>query len=95
MRNTYLDPSQTWLEFTFTPTFAGATLAKFDGSANTIIKKIEVYSSAGSNLLESIDNVSVARALNNTEARSDDSLPHSTPSYFKHVPTLSAISTTS
>lgn len=61
MRNTYLDPSQTWLEFQLTPTFVtgGATnVAALDGSAHSLIRKVEVYSSAGSNLLESIDNVS-------------------------------------
>lgn len=62
MRNTYLDPSQTWLEFQLTPVFTtggGVNCANLDGSAASIIRKIEVYSSAGSNLLESIDNYSV------------------------------------
>jgi hypothetical protein len=56
-RNSYLDPSQTWLEFTFTVTATGTP--QLDGSANSLIKKIEVYSSAGSNLLESIDQYGV------------------------------------
>jgi hypothetical protein len=64
-RNTYLDPSQTWLEFSVsidaTGTAASGTIlaAQLDGSAHSLIRKIEVYSSAGSNLLESIDNYAV------------------------------------
>lgn len=59
-----MDPSQTWLEFQFTPVFTTTTnsspqVAALDGSANSLIKKIEIYSSAGSNLLESIDNYGV------------------------------------
>lgn len=68
-------------------------MAKLDGSANTIIKKIEVYSSAGSNLLESIDNVSAARPFH-IDVRSGDSLPHSIPSSSKRAPTSSATWTT-
>lgn len=42
-----------------TPTLTPATVAQLDGSAHSLIRKIEVYSSAGSNLLESIDNYNV------------------------------------
>lgn len=59
MRNTYMDPSQTWLEFVVTPDLTTATIAQLDGSAHSLIRKIEVFSSAGSNLLESIDNYGV------------------------------------
>jgi hypothetical protein len=58
-RNTYLDPSQTWLEFTANFTITGEAFAQLDGSAHSMIRKIEVFSSAGSNLLESIDNYGV------------------------------------
>lgn len=62
MRNTYLDPTQVWLEFSIAIVCAGTVSsgtiynAQLDGSAHSLIKKLEVYSSAGSNLLESIDN---------------------------------------
>ncbi|MES2464513.1 MAG: hypothetical protein V4671_28460, partial [Armatimonadota bacterium] len=58
MRNTYLDPSGTYLRFGLKNTNA-THAAALDHSGSAVIRKLEIYSSAGSNLLESIDNYHV------------------------------------
>lgn len=52
LRSTHLDPAQTYLMFTATPTLTAGTSATWQAKPWSFIKQIQLYSSAGSNLLE-------------------------------------------
>lgn len=71
IRSQWLDPAQTFLQFTVTPTMVGTGTLKWSARGYDFIRSIQVYSSAGSNLLESCDQYnalwSALRTLNSTE----------------------------
>ncbi len=73
MRNTYLDPSGTFLRFKLSNATVAALDIEPDNSAVCVIRKLELYSAAGSNLLESVDNYNVlSQAMSSVQANPSD-----------------------
>lgn len=62
-RATWLDPTQTYLKFSVTPALTGGTTPQWSAFPMDFIRTMSLYSSAGSNLIESLDHYSSYHTL--------------------------------
>jgi hypothetical protein len=63
VRSQWLDPSQTYLQFTATATLAGGTAPTWSALPWDFIRTVSLYSSAGSKQIESVDQFSALHTL--------------------------------
>eukprot|EP00953_Heterococcus_sp_UTEX-ZZ885_P002077 1623-Heterococcus_DN1.PRE.1 len=63
VRSQWLDPSQTYLQFTVTATLAGGTAPTWSALPWDFIRTVSLYSSAGSKQIESVDQFSALHTL--------------------------------